>query len=1006
SNSIQSLFSTLSWDGTPTIWIGTRSSGLVRWEKGRWTAFDVKNNLPNRVVTALLETQEKTGYKYWFGTMTGLASLSNGQWRLLDTSSGLPNNSVTALLKSASDNNNYVLWVGTDGGLGRLKDEKWTTYDTSSGLPSNNILSLLETANSNGGNILWIGTREGLAHSSSRKGRPFDTVLGLPKLAVYSLVETTTSNSRAVWVGTESGLWKLENGRWTVFNTSAGLPNNSVECLTEVRFQNGKRQLWAGTLGGVAILDLNVKFPKWQILAVKLPDSAIHKIVQGKDLKVYLFTNKGIVCLNENPSTEFDVYTFTNEDGLPSNESTGAGFVDFKGRIWAGTVGGAALFSPDRLVIDKTPKPLYVEKMTVNNSSVNFQEPIALSYDQNRISFDYALISYYRESGTLYQTQLVGFENDPTEWSSDSKREFAGLQAGDYIFKVWGKDYAGNLSGPYSVEFTIKPPPWATWWAYFIYVSAITGIVYLRIKLRLRSLAQRNRLLEAKVSARTMELETALNQLRVSEREARYAKELSIESEKRAIEASRAKSIFLASMSHELRTPLNAVLGFVQLMERAPDRTADDQAYLSIINRSGEHLLSLINDVLSVSKIEAGQLTLNQQPFDIHRLLNWVEEIFAYRADEKGLKLCFEISSNLPRYVLGDEGKLRQILINLLGNAIKFTERGGIVLKVDWQTGQAKFEIEDTGYGIAEDEIGKLFEAFVQTSSGQRAKEGTGLGLVISQNFVNLMGGDIRVKSRLGEGTLFSFDINLPQAESIDEQVKKPKVVGLVSRQKEFRILVADDIIENRKILVSMLSSVGFTVSEAVNGREAVEIWAKWHPDLIWMDVRMPEIDGITATRIIRSFEDGKAIPEYKDMLANYKNRGPRVCIIALTASIFHHDRDSMASAGCDDYVPKPYHEETIFKKMEEHLGVRYVYEKIDEVEKFEKKSRLAELVQQSNIPTEILTSLKESVMIGDVDEANRQVEKIESYDSQFAAELKLMLKSYKLNEIIALAGK
>ncbi|NET39060.1 MAG: CBS domain-containing protein, partial [Cyanothece sp. SIO1E1] len=333
--------------------------------------------------------------------------------------------------------------------------------------------------------------------------------------------------------------------------------------------------------------------------------------------------------------------------------------------------------------------------------------------------------------------------------------------------------------------------------------------------------------------------------------------------------ANQAKSNFLANMSHELRTPLNAILGFSQLMTRDPTISSQHKETFDIINRSGAHLLDLINDILEMSKIEAGRTILNPTDFDLHNLLNVIHAMLRLKADSKGLQFVIECSPEVPQYIQADESKLRQVLINLLGNAIKFTEVGGVTLRVrpgneqwgmdnrtDSHPHILHFEIEDTGPGISANEIEGLFEAFRQTVVGYQSQEGTGLGLPISQKFVQLMGGDITVSSRLNRGAIFSFEIRVKVAKTAEGQAKTAQnVIGLAPNQPHYRILVVEDSLENRMLLVRLLESVGFEVQAVENGQAAIALWQHWAPHLIWMDMQMPVMDGYEATRQIRAVE-------------------------------------------------------------------------------------------------------------------------------------------------------
>ncbi|MCW6051107.1 response regulator [Lyngbya sp. CCAP 1446/10] len=445
--------------------------------------------------------------------------------------------------------------------------------------------------------------------------------------------------------------------------------------------------------------------------------------------------------------------------------------------------------------------------------------------------------------------------------------------------------------------------------------------------------------------------------------------------------ANLAKSEFLSSMSHELRTPLNAILGFSQVMVRDSSLNNQHQQHLEIINRAGEHLLSLINDILEMSKIEAGRSQLNESSFNLIRLLETLEEMFRLKAKSQKLQLIFEVADGVPHFVNGDEGKLRQVLINLLGNAIKFTETGSVTLRVKMkveeslavktaeftgtqtkpadagcdQSPQAdfdcvdansirpvflrlQFEIEDTGLGIAAEEMDKLFAPFEQTKTGQQSQQGTGLGLPISRKFVEMMGGDITVNSMIGLGSKFAFDIQISLAAPTDVKMLKPhkKVIGLEPNQPEYRILVVDDRADNCLVIDRLLSPLGLVVREARNGQEAVAIWEDWQPHLIWMDMQMPVMNGYEATTHIKSHPLGK-----------------ETVIVALTASAFEEDRKTILAAGCNDFMRKPFEAKILFAKIAELLGVRYIYEEPVDT-KLENESEISGVFSNQSVESQL----------------------------------------------------
>lgn len=374
--------------------------------------------------------------------------------------------------------------------------------------------------------------------------------------------------------------------------------------------------------------------------------------------------------------------------------------------------------------------------------------------------------------------------------------------------------------------------------------------------------------------------------------------------------ANRAKSIFLANMSHELRTPLNAILGFTQIMARDDCIPEDERRNIATINRSGSHLLALINDVLEISRIEAGHTTINNEAFDLPATLTSVEEMIRVRAEAKGLTFIVERSADLPCYVQGDAHHLRQVLLNLLGNAVKYTDRGRIWLIVRVLPDRSiRFEVDDSGPGIAEEDQECIFKAFYQTATGIAKGEGTGLGLTISREFVRLMGGQLTVTSQLGKGSRFGFSIPLPITQALSYTAGSGQIVGLESGQPAPRILVAEDKPDNQQVVEQLLKQIGCEVAIAANGQAAVELFKSWHPHLILMDMRMPVMDGYQATRAIRSLLGGDKFP-----------------ILALTASAFEEDKEQVLAAGCDEMLSKPIEAQHLFEAIERALGLRFKY--------------------------------------------------------------------------------
>lgn len=486
--------------------------------------------------------------------------------------------------------------------------------------------------------------------------------------------------------------------------------------------------------------------------------------------------------------------------------------------------------------------------------------------------------------------------------------------------------------------------------------------------------------LEERVAERTAELQNEVAVRARAEDELLHAKEA-------AEAANRAKSIFLANMSHELRTPLNAILGFSALMQKDPANSEDQCRNLAIINKSGAHLLTLINDVLDMSKIEAGRMQLEVADFDLGGMVRDIVDMMRVRAQEKGLQLLLDQASAFPRFIRADEGKLRQILINLLSNAVKFTAIGGIALRLGAKPEPSRLrlliEVEDSGIGISPEMQAGIFEPFVQVGH-PAAQKGTGLGLAITRQFVEMMGGSISLTSTPGKGSIFRVDV--PAQRGRAEDVAMPaasqgEIIGLAPGQPDYRVLIVEDQLENRLLLSHLLQSVGFQVRVAENGAEGIEVFQEWQPQFIWMDQRMPVMDGSEATRRIRQLPGGTAVK-----------------IVAVTASVFDDQRAAILAVGTDDVVRKPYKPGEIYECMAKQLGLRYDYS--SELQEEETATALTPAMLAA-LPSELRGELEEALIGLDDERIHSVIRRIAPLDTPLSRVLEQYAASYNYTAVL-----
>jgi signal transduction histidine kinase/CheY-like chemotaxis protein len=446
--------------------------------------------------------------------------------------------------------------------------------------------------------------------------------------------------------------------------------------------------------------------------------------------------------------------------------------------------------------------------------------------------------------------------------------------------------------------------------------------------------------------------------------------------------ANQAKSIFLARMSHELRTPLNAILGFANILKKSMNANIQEKENLNIIKKSGEHLLNIINEILELSKIEAGKIEINPKNFDFFELIKEIEDIFAFRCEAKNLKFEINLSNDLPNFMKTDVQRLRQILINLLGNSLKFTNEGQISLFIYSLNNKLFFEVKDTGIGIDITNQEKIFKPFEQVKLNNYTQQGTGLGLAITKELISLLGGTIYVKSQINKGSEFYFSINYEKINEFELSIKSQtkEIIGIQKFQDEKTILVVDDIKENRDLIIQLLGFYGFKTLQASSGFEALELFEKEKIDLIFMDILMENLDGLETTKIIRKKQNNSNIP-----------------ILALSANVFEEDVNQAIKAGANDFLPKPVEEKDILLMLKKYLNIEFEYE-----EKEEKNEVSQEL---KNLSKEFLNKLNEQVLLMNNEEILFLIKEY-NLSEKLQNHIKNLINEFKYQELIDFTKK
>jgi signal transduction histidine kinase/streptogramin lyase/ActR/RegA family two-component response regulator len=814
-------------------------------------------------------------------------------------------------IRAITSTGDGTVWIGSSpGGVSRVDPRTGAIHRYRLGSTSDDdqVVRIIADAQQQ----LWVTTMGGLFRSAGKfPGIRFERQI-LPLSSAQEVFGQVFADSKGRWwFAGSDGLLCRDGRQWMRFTKRDGLRGIAVDTLAET--PDGRIWLEYTDALGISRLTLNGN-------KLRLEHFSETNGLNSDEIAALQVDVRGRVWASSNDGVDvFDGKTWQHygqTQGLLWNDCVSRSlFADADGRVWIGTSRGLSEYHPPEHSASPVPPPVLITSVRFGSGLASAQPALQVPYPERSLVVGFAGLSYSDEGAVRFRYRLNGLES---AWVETSQREvrYPGLSAGAYTFEVQARNGQGVWSSvPAHFSFTILPPWWRSWWAILSVIALLLAAMRLIWSWRVAHLKSEQRRLETAVEERTRELQTRTGELKFKTHQLELEQANVLEQKARAEVASRLKSEFLANMSHEIRTPMNAILGMTALALDTPTRE-EQQEYLQDVMSSAETLLSLLNDILDLSKIEAGRMELVPVPISLVELLREATHFLGTPARQKHLDLTTEAAPNIPDQLLGDPLRLRQVLVNLIGNAIKFTETGGIRVKAEVEDEESqritiKFSVCDTGPGIPEHKQRLIFESFCQADGSiSRKHGGTGLGLTISARLVDMMGGRIWVQSRLGEGSEFHFtaqfekvpDGQLRAPAKRDEFLHDPAVESEARSQLgSLSILVAEDNFSNLKLVTRMLESWGQRVTIAVDGREALGLFDQQSFDVILLDLQMPEMDGLETAASIRQRE---------------LKSGKRAPIIALTAHAGPNFRDECMAAGMDEFLTKPLHPRKLFNAL------------------------------------------------------------------------------------------